>query len=133
MYRARKTVEPKIPLNASEFGDMIHTITFGKYLKFSVTSGDQTGVVFFSEQMSEFISEVTNIQFDGTFSQYPYNLLNYGEYLSVGRHSLPAIHCLMTGKIQDLYQAVIDNIFSCIPHFRPLASMSDWEPAAGMQ
>ena len=69
MYRARKNVEPKIPLNASEFVDMIHTITFGKYFKFSVTSGDQTGVEFFSEQMSEFFSEVTNIQFDGSFLQ----------------------------------------------------------------
>ena len=81
MYRARKTVEPKILLDASEFVDMIHTITFGKYFKFSVTSGDQTCVVFFSEQMSEFLSEVTNIQFDGTLLQYPYNLLNYGQYL----------------------------------------------------
>ena len=45
MYRARKTLEPKIPLNASEFSDMIHTTTFGKYFKFSVTSGDNTGIV----------------------------------------------------------------------------------------
>ena len=36
----------------------------------------------------------------------------------------------MTGKSQDLYQAVIDNIFSCIPHFQQLVSMTDWQPAA---
>ena len=99
MYRARKTVEPKIPLNASEFVDMIHTITFGKYFKFSVVSGDQTGVVLFSEQMSEFLSEVTNIQFDGTFFTIPIQFTQiWAVCVSVGRHSLPATHCLITGK-----------------------------------
>ena len=110
---------------------MIHTTTFGKYFKFSVTNGDHTGIVFFSEQMIGFLSEVTNIQFDGTFFAVPIQFTQlWTVFVSVGRHTLPAIHCLMTGKSQDLYQAVVDNIFSSIPHFRPLVSMADWEPAA---
>ena len=92
MYRARKTVEPKIPLNASEFVDMIHTTTFGKYFKFSVTSGDQTGVVFFSEQMAGLLSEVTNLQFDGTFFTVPIQFTQlWTVFVSVRRHSLPAV------------------------------------------
>ena len=50
---------------------MIHTSTFGKYFQFSVTSGNHTGVVFFSEKMMGFLSDVTNIQFDGTFFTVP--------------------------------------------------------------
>ena len=131
MYRARKTVEPKIPSNASEFLDLIPNTTYGKYFQFSVTSSDHTGVIFFSEKMSEFLSEVTNIQFDGTFYTCPVQFYQlWTVFVSVGRHTLPAIHCLLTGKGQELYEAVINNIFSNIPHFRPLASMSDWEPAA---
>ena len=58
MYRARKMVEPKVPLGASEFVEIIHTTAFGKYFKFGVTSGGQTTVEFFSDQISGFLSEV---------------------------------------------------------------------------
>ena len=110
---------------------MIHTTTFGKYFQFSVTSGDHTGVVFFSEKMMGFLSDGTNIQFDGTIFTVPIQFTQlWTLFVSVERYSLPAIYCLMTGKSQDLYEAVIGKIVSSIPNFRPLASMSDWEPAA---
>ena len=48
----------------------------------------------------------------------------------MGKHSLPAIHCLMTAKSQYLYQAVLENISIKLPHFKPLAAMADWELAA---
>ena len=48
-------------------------------------------------------------------------------FISVGRHSLAAIHCLLTGKNQYLYQAILESVRHNIPHFRPQASMSDWE------
>ena len=123
-----KTVELGILLNASEFCDIIPTTQLGKFFKFSVTRGNQTGVVFFSERMSGFLSEVSNIQFDDTFYTVPKQFTKMWTIIvSVGRHTLPAIHCLMSGKSQDLYQALLDNIFSKIPNFRP--SMSDWEQA----
>ena len=50
MYHARKTVEPKIPSNASEFLDLIPNTTYGKYFQFSVTSSDHTGVIFSSKK-----------------------------------------------------------------------------------
>ena len=36
----------------------------------------------------------------------------------------------MKSKNQDLYKAVLEKIANEVPLFRPLASMSDWEPAA---
>ena len=46
---------------------MLPTSSFGDYYKFFVTCGNQTAVVFFSDKVNNFISQVTNILFDGTF------------------------------------------------------------------
>ena len=81
--------------------------------------------------MQTFLNEVTNVQFDGTFYTVPTQFSQlWTIFVSVGKHTLPAIHCLMTAKTQELYQAVLEIIYTNIPQFRPLASMSDWEPAA---
>ena len=48
--------------------------------------------------------------------------------MSVGRHTIPAIHCLMTSKSQELYTGILENLVANIPQFKPMASMSDWEP-----
>ena len=131
MYRSRRTLHPKIPLTASEFCGMLPSTTLGEFHQCSVTSGVDTGVVFYSSEMSTLLAEVTNIQFDGTFYTVP---TQFGQlwtiFVAVGRHTLPALHCLMTAKSQELYKAVLESISAKIPHFRPVASMSDWEPAA---
>ena len=81
--------------------------------------------------MRTFFNEVTNIQFDGTFFTVPIQFYKLWTILvSVGRHTLPAIHCLMTSKSEILYQAVWEAIHENLPEFQPSASMSDWEPAA---
>ena len=42
---------------------------------------------------------------------------------------LPAIHCLMTSKSQELYIAILDRNFSNLPNFKPMTVLSDWESA----
>ena len=132
MYHARRMLQPMIPPTASQFCDMLPTTAFGDYYKFSVTCGnDQTAVVFFSDKMKGFLFEVTNVQFDGTFFTVPVQFYQlWTIFVAVDRHTLPAIHCLMTGKSQNLYQAILENINVNIPIFQPSSSMSDWEPAA---
>ena len=77
------------------------------------------------------MSEITNIQFDVTFFTVPVQFYQlWTIFVAVGRHTLPAIHCLLTAKSQDLYQAVLKTISTNLPNFKPLVSMSDWEPAA---
>ena len=131
MYRARRKIQPKIPLTADEFSEMLSTTPYGEYFKIHVTCGEETGVIFFSEQMVALLSEVTNIQFDGIFYTVPNQFSQlWTVFVSVERHTLPAIHCFMTAKSKDLYKAVLENIAIHIPQFLPSASMSDWEPAA---
>ena len=86
MFRARKTLEPKIPQTALEFSDMITTTNFGKYYKFSVSVGNEIGVVFISEPMKDFVSQITNIQYDGTFFTVPIQFYQlWTIFISVGR------------------------------------------------
>ena len=51
-------------------------------------------------------------------------------FIVVNHHVFPAIHCLLTGKSQELYESLLVKIQSLIPHFHPDVSMSDWEMAA---
>ena len=105
MYHARWTLQPKIPQLAYEFSEMLSSTHLGIYNKFNVTCGGQTGVIFFSDQMKTFMAEVTNIQFDGTFHTVPNQFYQlWTIFVSVGRNNLPAIHCLLTSKKQELYQ-----------------------------
>ena len=97
-----------------------------EHFKFAARSGDQIAAVFYSEQMSTFLAEITNVQFDGTFFTVPEQFFQlWTIFVSVGRHSLPAIHCLMSSKSQDLYKAVLEKIANEVPLFLPLAKMSD--------
>ena len=108
-YHARRMLQPKIPPIASEFCAMLPTTAFGDCYKFSVTCGNQTAVVFFSDKMNDFLTEVMNIQFDGTFFALHVQFFQlWTLFVAVGRHTLPAIHCLMTAKNQVLYQAILE-------------------------
>ena len=49
--------------------------------------------------------------------------------ITLGRHTIPALHCLMPAKTQELYRGVIDSLVAYIPEFRPLAYISVWEQA----
>ena len=98
------------------------------HFQYSVTSENQTAVVFFSNEIRASLAEFTNIQFDGTFDTVPIQFYQlWTIFIAVGRHTIPAIHCLMTAKTQDLYRAVLESLITHIPAFKPVASMSDWE------
>ena len=91
-------------------------------------SSEGIGMIFFSDKLDTFISEICGVHFDGTFQTVPNQLYQLWTILfCVGRHCLPAIHCLMTSKEEELYTAVIHKIKSLLPQFLPLSTMSDWE------
>ena len=50
-------------------------------------------------------------------------------FFSVGRHTLPAIHCLLTNK-EGLYIAVLHKLKLMIPQLQQTNGMSDWEQAS---
>ena len=93
--------------------------------------GEQTGVVFFSNEMKSILPEITNLQFDGTFQTVPVQFYQlWTIFIAVDGHTLPAIHSLLSAKTQELYKAILENIVIHIPQLKPIASMSHWEPAA---
>ena len=92
-----------------------------------MTCGTETTVIFYSDAMASVICEVMHIQFDGTFFTVPIEFTQlWTIFVAIGRHYLPAIHCLMPAKSEELYTAVLERICSKIHHFQPAASMSDW-------
>ena len=89
---------------------MLVASTFNGYYKFSVAQGSQTAVIFYSDEMMTLLSETTNVQFDGTFQTVPIQFVQlWTIFVAVGRHTMPAIHCLMTSKSQELLQCPIGN------------------------
>ena len=43
---------------------------------------------------------------------------------------MPAIHCLLTSKSEDIYTATLLKIKQLAPQLSPSSAMGDWEPAA---
>ena len=122
---ARRTLQPKIPLTATEFCNMLLASTLKDHFKYRVALGSQTAAIFFSDEMKTFLNEATNIQFDGTFQTVPVQFLQlWTIFISVGRHTMPAIHCLMMSKSQELYIAILKDLAVHVPQFQPIASMS---------
>ena len=130
MYRSRRRLQPKVPLTAIEFSVMLPESTFATHHKFTVTTTNHTAVIFYSERMKSYLSEISKIQSDGTFYTVPTQFSQlWTIFVVIDRHALPGIHCLMTSKDQELYTAILAKIHSLVPEFIPEISISDWEPA----
>ena len=109
---------------------MLGATPLGKHFKFSVTNGNQVAVVFFSDEIQALLVEASSIQVDGTFDVVPIQFYQlWTIFISVGRHTVPAIHCLMTAKSQVLYSSLLEQLVTRLPEFKPVTSMSDWERA----
>ena len=131
MFRSRRKLQPNIPATALEFSQLLSTTRYAVNVKASVMLNEGIGMIFFSDKLYDFISDMNDIQFESTFQTVPKQFYQLWTILfSVGKHSLPAIHCLMTSKEEALYIAVLREIKKLIPQFQPISTMSDWEQAA---
>ena len=128
MFRARRASQPIIPISAIEFCDLLPTTNFALNLKATITLDEKRAVIFFSEKIHSMMGDIYDIQFDGTFYVVPkifYQLFTI--FILIGTHALPAIHCLMTHKDEELYTEVVLKVKDLFPQFRPTNIMSDWE------
>ena len=99
MFRSRKILQPMIPQSAAEFCEVLPTTTFAVNLKATINVDGRVAVIFFSDKLYDFLADITNIQFDGTFYTVPRQFYQlWTIFLTVGRHAIPAIHCLLTNK-----------------------------------
>ena len=87
---------------------MLGTTPLGKHFKSSVTNGHQVAVVFFSDEIQAKLVEAASIQFDGTFAVVPIQFYQLWKiFISVGRHTVSAIHCILTSRSQELYGSLL--------------------------
>ena len=78
MFRSRRKLQPKISRRASELREMLSTTGFANNLKAIVTQNNGIGVIFFSDEVEKNESEVSEIQFDGTFHTVPHRWAKCG-------------------------------------------------------
>ena len=81
MYRARRKLQPKIPLGSNEFCEMISTASFGKFYQFSVTYDNETAAIFNSKAMSSLYAKLFTYSLMLPFIQCPCNLHSNGPFL----------------------------------------------------
>ena len=107
---------------------MLPTTSFAIYFIATIKLEERVAVIFLSDKIDEIIVDVHDIQYDGTFHVVPklfYQLFTI--FLSIGRNTIPAIHCLKTNTDEKLYTAVIIKIKELIPQLQPTRTTSDWE------
>ena len=64
------------------------------------------------------------------FTQYLPSSINFGQFFArFGRHILPVIHCILTGKLEEIYTAVLVRIHELVPQLTPINELSNWEKA----
>ena len=81
--------------------------------------------------MKENLSNTTNLYFDGTFKKCPKQFYQiWYVFVQFGRHTLPGIHCLLTGKSEEIYIATLAKIKEIFPQMSPSCAMGDWEQAS---
>ena len=130
MYRARRQLQPKIPQTSFELESTLQGTPYGLFLKDCVTVGDNQAFIFFSDETMTILAEISDISFDGTFYTVPKQFYQlWTIFIVVNQHVIPAIHYLLTGKSQELYEAILFRIKSIVPRFNPQIAMSDWEIA----
>ena len=44
-------------------------------------------------------------------------------FISVARHTVPAIHCFMTARSQELYSCLLERLVRHLPEFKPVTSL----------
>ena len=76
MYRARRLMQPKIPLTAQEFSQVLPGSGFDQHHNFTASIENNTAVVLASQKMVNLLTEVIHIQFDGTFYNVPLQFLS---------------------------------------------------------
>ena len=128
MYRARREIEPTIQRSSAEFCQQIQSTQYAVYYRGEVTVGLEIGVIFYSDKFSQVLTEVEDIQFDGTFYTVPMQYYQlWTLFARIGQHVVPCIHCILTSKQEALYTALITRIHELLPQLLPTHGMSDWE------
>ena len=120
MYLARRQLQPKIPQTSFKLKTTLPGTMYGMFFKDCVTVGGNQAFIFFSDAMTNILGDVTEVSFDGTFYTVPKQFYQlWTIFIVTNQHVIPAIHCLLTGKTQELHEAILFRIQSIVPEFNP--------------
>ena len=131
MYKRRKLEVPNLPSSPEQFVEQLITFTYSNTYRLAITIDNGTAVVFATELMLSKVKEVDIIYFDATFKVVPrlfYQLMT--SFIRFKRHTIPAIHILMSRKNEQLYKAVLFSIKGFLPNFNPSITMCDFEKSS---
>lgn len=117
MLQARASVRPKLPKNRQEVHDILQTMDIKTYdgKQFLQTNDAEKGVLFFSTEGNlKFLSKLTTIYVDGTFScctKFFYQFFTV--HVIKNNHYIPLVFTLLKDKNQESYI----NIFKIINNY----------------
>ena len=110
-YKSRREVEPTIPSCATEFCQQIQLTQYGMYYRGEVIVGPDIGVIFYSDKIAQILTEIDEIQFDGTFYTVPIQFYQLWTICGIiRRHVIPFIHCLLTEQCPKHFEDCIVRI-----------------------
>ena len=105
-----------------------YSVSISKFLFLKAMTLDLS---FFSDEITSIMLDISEICFDCTFFTVPVQFYQlWTIFIVIDLHVIPAIHCLLTEKSEELCQAVLSKIQEIPPQFQPQIAMSDWEQAA---
>ena len=110
MYKRRRILQPKIPSSVQEFDLLLQESHYADCHLQTVVDVDQIAVIFGSRHMIDKLKNVSDIQFDGTFTVVPrlfYQL--FAVFINVKGHTLPGLHILMNGKTETIQRCYDHN------------------------
>ncbi|KAI6651095.1 hypothetical protein LOD99_5672 [Oopsacas minuta] len=117
MYRARREIEPPIPITSIQFLEMIPSSQFDICFEGGVEVSYDVGIVFFSNKMAATLSEVEDVYFDGTF---------YTRFQPMCYQ----LSSILTSKNEELYTAILAKVHELVPQLIPIHGISGWDRGA---
>ena len=130
LSKRRRIDLPKLPSSAEEFSELVIQSPFSSNHRLTIREGNETAVLFASDQMIAKLKVAETVHFDATFKVVPrifYQLLTI--FIRYEGHVIPALHILMSAKSEELYTAVLSAVHSFIPDFNPSMAVCDFEKA----
>ena len=76
MSKGRRLELPKLPSSAEEFSELVIQSPFSRTHRLTIREGNETAVLFASDQMIAKIKETETVHFDATFKSWPTYILS---------------------------------------------------------
>lgn len=135
LFKARRTVNPRLPQTISEFSGMLQASPYSQvrgqqfYRCLVESDNGHQACIFVYEKLMQSFQDSQQIYFDGTFKTTPALFYqNFVVFFKHMGHVFPGAFILMSNKSQELYTASFQYLRQI--GISPEIIMSDWERAS---